>query len=110
MKAFGLGNNHSLTQKNPPPASGVAEPSLAYLMAVKSVYCINHKAIITTLPARPIAEPVRTNMAPPIIPSIPTIIISTDLTSAPVCADVDVQVIVVTLSCQRLTKIIIPIM
>lgn len=115
MKAFGLGNNHSLTQKNPPPASGVAEPSLAepslaYLMAVKSVYCINHKAIITALPARPIAEPVRTNMAPPIITSIPTIIISTDLTSAPVCADVDVQAIVVTLSCQRLTKIIIPIM
>jgi hypothetical protein len=75
MKAFGLGN-HSLTQKNPPPASGVAEPSSAYLMAVKSVYCINHKTIITALPARPIAEPVRTNMAPPIIPSIPTIIIS----------------------------------
>lgn len=99
MKAFGLGNNHSLTQKNPPPASGVAEPSLAYLMAVKSVYCINHKAIITTLPARPIAEPVRTNMAPPIMSAVSTMIISTDLTSAPVCADVDLQAIVVTLGC-----------
>ena len=49
-------------------------------------------------------------MAPPIMPAVPTIIIFTDLTSAPVFADVDVQVIVVTLSCQRLTKIIIPIM
>jgi hypothetical protein len=68
------------------------------------------KAIITALPARPIAEPVRINMAPPIMPAVPTMIIFTDLTSAPVFADVDVQVIVVTLSCQRLTKIIIPIM
>ena len=57
------------------------------------------KAIITALPARPIAEPVRTNMAPPIMSAVSTMIISTDLTCAPVCADVDDQAIVVTLGC-----------
>jgi hypothetical protein len=57
------------------------------------------KAIITALPVRPIAEPVRISMALPIMPAVPTMIISTDLTSAPVCADVDLQAIVVTLGC-----------
>jgi hypothetical protein len=67
------------------------------------------KAIITALPARPIAELVRISMAPPIMPPVYTMIISTDLTSAPVCAEVDVRDIVVALCCQRPTKIIIPI-
>ena len=57
------------------------------------------KAIITALSARPIAEPVRISMAPSIMPAVPTMIISTDLTSAPDCADADVQAIVVTLGC-----------
>ena len=62
------------------------------------------KAIITALPARPIAEPVRISMAHSIMPAVPTMIISTDLTSAPVCADVDVQAIVVTLGCYYYCK------
>jgi hypothetical protein len=60
------------------------------------------KAIITALPARHIAEPVRISMAPPIMPAVPTI--STDLTSAPVFADIDVQAIVVTLGCYYYCK------
>jgi hypothetical protein len=77
MKAFGLGNP-SLTHRYPPPASGIAEPSSAYPMAVKRVIiALIIKATITEPPARPIAGPVRTNMAPPTSPAIPIIMTST---------------------------------
>ena len=84
MKAFGLGNP-SLTHRYPPPASGIAEPSSAYAMAVNSVImALIINATITALPARPIAVPVRTKMEPPIIAATPTMSISKsprDLTS-----------------------------
>jgi hypothetical protein len=64
------------------------------------------KAIITALPARPIAELVRISMAPPIMPPVYTMIISTDLTSAPVCAEVDVRDIVVALSVRGRQKLL----
>ena len=50
MKSIWLWQSFS-NPKKAPPASGVAEPSSAYSIAVKSVYCINHKSIITALPA-----------------------------------------------------------
>lgn len=47
-------------------------------MAVKSVItALIMKAIIAAGPARPIAGPVRTNIAPPTNPAIPIIVIST---------------------------------
>jgi hypothetical protein len=84
MKALGRGNP-SLTHKYPPPASGIADPSSAYAIAVKSVInALIIKATITALPARPIAGPVRTKIEPPTIAAIPTIRISkspSDLTN-----------------------------
>ncbi len=60
MKAFGRGKP-SLTHKYPPPASGMAEPSSAYAIAVNSVIiALIINATITALPARPIAGPVST--------------------------------------------------
>ena len=59
MKALGRGNP-SLTHRYPPPASGMAEPSSAYPIAVNNVIIpLIIKAIITALPARPIAGPTR---------------------------------------------------
>ncbi|HEY5630585.1 MAG TPA: hypothetical protein VIR31_00515 [Nitrososphaeraceae archaeon] len=76
MKAFGLGRP-SLTHKYPPPASGIAEPSSAYPMAVKRVIiALIMKAIITEPPARPMAGPVRTKIPPPTRPAIPIIMTS----------------------------------
>ena len=84
MKAFGRGRP-SLTHRYPPPASGIAEPSSAYAIAVNSVIiALIIKAMITALPARPIAGPVRTKIEPPIIAAIPTMSMSrspSDLTS-----------------------------
>ncbi len=76
MNAFGLGKP-SLTHRYPPPASGIAEPSSAYAMAVNSVIiALIINATITALPASPIAGPVRTKIEPPIIAAIPTMSIS----------------------------------
>jgi hypothetical protein len=84
MNAFGRGKP-SLTHKYPPPASGIADPSSAYAIAVNRVIvALIIKATITALPARPIAGPVRTKIDPPTIAAIPTMSISKrprDLTS-----------------------------
>ena len=75
MKAFGLGNP-SLTEKLP-STSGVDEPSSAHIMAVKVFVASIIKAIITTPSDRPIAEPVRTNLALLIIPAFLPLFIKT---------------------------------
>lgn len=84
MKALGRGNP-SLTHKYPPPASGIADPSSAYAIAVNSVIIpLIINTIITALPASPIAGPVKTKIEPPIIAAIPTMSISnrpSDLTN-----------------------------
>jgi hypothetical protein len=55
----------------------MADPSSAYAIAVNSVIIpLIIKTIITALPARPIAGPVRTKIEPPIIAAIPTMSIS----------------------------------
>src|SRR3712207_3580594 len=84
MKAFGLGNP-SLTKKLS-STSGVDEPSSAHIMAVKVFVASIIKAITTTLSARPIAEPVRTNLALPIIQPFLPLSYLQDLVSALVYA------------------------
>ena len=86
MKAFGL-DNPSLTKKLL-SASGVDEPSSAHIMAVKVFVASIIKAIITTLSARPIAEPVRTSLALPSYQLFLPLLHLQDLVSALVCTDV----------------------
>jgi hypothetical protein len=86
MKAFGLGNP-SLTKKLS-SVSGVDEPSSAHIMAVKVFVASIIKAIITTLSARSIAEPVRTHLALLSYQLFLPLLYLQDLASALVCTDV----------------------
>ena len=86
MKAFGLGNP-SLTKKLP-SASGVDEPSSAHIMAVKVFVASIIEAIITALPARPIAEPEEQIWHLLSYQLFLPLLYLQDFTSAPVCTDI----------------------